>query len=296
MNAENALRLIPAMTIAEGAGVIVHRTIGTPALRSYDPFLLLDHIGSENPDDYIAGFPAHPHRGFNTLTYIIDGEMEHTDSMGNTGNLGAGGAQWMKAASGVIHSEMPKQEDGLLRGFQLWINLPAANKMDAPEYQEYPAEAFPVLEKSGYRVKVIAGSLEKTVSPIVDNITQVIFLDVLVEPDRPFHYVLPEGNTSFLYIFEGDGQINGKTVATHTLVTLDGASTAPVFTAGRQGARLILISGRPIREPIVQHGPFVMNTREEIDQAIQDYQSNSFVREKAWRHRNKPDERIEKQR
>lgn len=295
MNAENALRLIPAMTIAEGAGVIVHRTIGTPALRSYDPFLLLDHIGSENPDDYIAGFPAHPHRGFNTLTYIIDGEMEHTDSMGNTGNLGAGGAQWMKAASGVIHSEMPKQEDGLLRGFQLWINLPAANKMDAPEYQEYPAEAFPVLEKSGYRVKVIAGSLEKTVSPIVDNITQVIFLDVLVEPDRPFHYVLPEGNTSFLYIFEGDGQINGKTVATHTLVTLDGASTAPVFTAGRQGARLILISGRPIREPIVQHGPFVMNTREEIDQAMQDYQSNNFVRERAWRHRNTPDGHIEKQ-
>lgn len=296
MNTENGMRLIPAMTIAEGAGVIVHRTIGTPALRSYDPFLLLDHIGSENPDDYIAGFPAHPHRGFNTLTYIIDGEMEHTDSMGNTGNLGAGGAQWMKAASGVIHSEMPKQKAGLLRGFQLWINLPAANKMDAPEYQEYPAEAFPVVEKSGYRVKVIAGSLEKTVSPIVDTITQVIFLDVLVEPDRPFHYVLPEGNTSFLYIFEGNGQINGKTVATHTLVTLDGASTAPVFTAGRQGARFLLISGRPIREPIVQHGPFVMNTREEIDQAIQDYQSNSFVREKAWRHRNKPDERIEKQR
>lgn len=296
MNTKNGMRLIPAMTIAEGAGVIVHRTIGTPALRSYDPFLLLDHIGSENPDDYIAGFPAHPHRGFNTLTYIIDGEMEHTDSMGNTGNLGSGGAQWMKAASGVIHSEMPRQKAGLLRGFQLWINLPAANKMDAPEYQEYPAEAFPVVEKSGYRVKVIAGSLEKTVSPIVDTITQVIFLDVLVEPDRPFHYVLPEGNTSFLYIFEGNGQINGKTVATHTLVTLDGASTAPVFTAGRQGARFLLISGRPIREPIVQHGPFVMNTREEIDQAIQDYQSNSFVREKAWRHRNKPDERIEKQR
>lgn len=294
MNTENGMRLIPAMTIAEGAGVIVHRTIGTPALRSYDPFLLLDHIGSENPDDYIAGFPAHPHRGFNTLTYIIDGEMEHTDSMGNTGDLGAGGAQWMKAASGVIHSEMPKQKDGLLRGFQLWINLPAANKMDAPEYQEYPAEAFPVVEKPGYRVKVIAGSLEKTVSPIVDNITQVIFLDVLVEPDRPFHYVLPEGNTSFLYIFEGNGQINGKTVATHTLVTLNGANTAPVFTAGRQGARLILISGRPIREPIVQHGPFVMNTREEIDQAMQDYQSNRFVRERAWQHRSKSNERIKK--
>lgn len=288
MNVENAMRLIPAMIISEGAGVIVHRTIGTPALRSYDPFLLLDHIGSDNPDDYIAGFPAHPHRGFNTLTYIIDGEMEHTDSMGNTGNLGPGSAQWMKAASGVIHSEMPKQKDGLLRGFQLWINLPAANKMDAPEYQEYPAEAFPVVEKPGYRVKVIAGSLDKAASPIVDDITQVVFLDVLVEPDKPFHYALPEENASFLYVFEGNGQINGKTVAQHTLVTLGDATISPVFTAGMQGARFLLISGRPIHEPIVQHGPFVMNTRAEIDQAMHDYQSNSFVREKAWRHRNKP--------
>jgi redox-sensitive bicupin YhaK (pirin superfamily) len=294
MNAENALRLIPAMTITEGAGVIVHRTIGTPALRSYDPFLLLDHIGSKNPDDYMAGFPAHPHRGFNTLTYIIDGEMEHTDSMGNTGSLGAGSAQWMKAASGVIHSEMPRQKGGLLRGFQLWINLPAANKMDAPEYQEYPAEAFPVLEKPGYRAKVIAGGLDKALSPIADNITQVTFLDVQAEPDKPFHYVLPEENASFLYVFEGDGQVNGKTVATHTLVTLNGASTSPVFTAGRQGARFILISGRPIREPVVQHGPFVMNTRAEIDQAMRDYQSNSFVRERAWRHQGKPDGHIEK--
>jgi redox-sensitive bicupin YhaK (pirin superfamily) len=294
MNAENALRLIPAMTISEGAGVIVHRTIGTPALRNYDPFLLLDHIGSENPDDYIAGFPAHPHRGFNTLTYIIDGEMEHTDSMGNTGNLGPGSAQWMKAASGVIHSEMPKQKDGLLRGFQLWINLPAANKMDAPEYQEYPAEAFPALEKPGYRVKVIAGNLEKAVSPIVDDITQVIFLDVLMEADKLFRHALPEENTSFLYVFEGDGQINGKTVAAHTLVTLGGAGTAPVFTAGRQGARFILISGKPIHESVVQHGPFVMNTREEIDQAMQDYQSNRFVRERAWQHRSKSNERIKK--
>jgi quercetin 2,3-dioxygenase len=294
MNAEKAFQLIPAMIITEGAGVTVHRTIGTPALRSHDPFLLLDYIGSENPDDYIAGFPAHPHRGFNTLTYIIDGEMEHTDSMGNAGSLGPGSAQWMKAASGVIHSEMPRQKNGLLRGFQLWVNLPAANKMDAPEYREYPAEAFPILEETGYRVKIITGSLDSAVSPIVDDITQVIFLDVLVKPDKPFHYVLPEENGSLLYVFEGDGQINGKAVAAHTLATLGGANASSAFTAGRQGARFILISGRPIHEPVVQHGPFVMNTRAEIDQAMRDYQSNSFVRERAWQHRSKLDRRIKK--
>ena len=149
MNAQVAQsRIIPAMETMEGAGVTVHRTIGTPALRHYDPFILLDHMSSDKPEDYIAGFPSHPHRGFNTFTYMIDGDMEHKDSMGNTGNLGPGGAQWMKAASGVIHSEMPKQEDGLLRGFQLWINLPANNKFDTPEYQEYKSATFPVVKPS----------------------------------------------------------------------------------------------------------------------------------------------------
>ncbi|MER2510929.1 MAG: pirin family protein [Nitrosomonas ureae] len=151
----NSSRIIPAVAVPEGAGVIVHRTIGTPVLRDYDPFLLLDHISSNNPDDYIAGFPSHPHRGFTTFTYIIDGHMMHQDDMGNSGDLRPGSAQWMKAASGIIHSEMPQQENGLLRGFQLWINLPAANKMDPPEYQAYSAEAFPVLDTPDYTLKVL---------------------------------------------------------------------------------------------------------------------------------------------
>ncbi|MCW5618571.1 MAG: pirin family protein [Nitrosomonas sp.] len=288
MNAQATTRFIPAMTLPEGAGVTVHRTIGTPALQNYDPFLLLDYIDSNNPEDYSAGFPAHPHRGFSTLTYIIDGEMEHTDSMGNTGVLGPGSAQWMKAASGIIHSEMPRQHDGLLRGFQLWINLPASNKMDVPEYQEYTSAAFPVLEEADYRIKVISGQLSHAQSPIVDNITDVSFLDVQIKPSRQFQYALPEAHAGFLYIFEGDGQINGKTAARHTLVTLDNTDAFPVFTAGKQGARLVLISGRPIHEPIARHGPFVMNTRAEIDQAMQDFQSNSFVRDRAWMHRKKP--------
>ena len=283
----NPTRFIPAMATSEGAGVTVHRSIGVPALRNYDPFMLLDQIGSDNPDDYIAGFPSHPHRGFNTFTYMIDGDMEYKDSMGNTGNLGPGGAQWMKAASGVIHSEMPKQENGLMRGFQLWINLPAANKMDTPEYQEYKSDAFPVIETPDYNVKVVIGDFDNASSPIVDNITDVTFFDVQVKAGKNFQHNLPLANNSFLYIFEGNGQLNGKNVQLNTLLVLGDKDNVSDFIAGEQGARFLLISGKPINESIVQYGPFVMNTREEIDQAMHDYQSNNFVRDRAWFNRKK---------
>ena len=283
----NVTRLIPAMTVPEGAGVTVNRTIGTPALRNYDPFMLLDHIGSENPDDYIAGFPSHPHRGFNTFTYMIDGDMEHKDSMGNTGNLGPGGAQWMKAASGVIHSEMPKQENGLMRGFQLWINLPAANKMDEPEYQEYKSAFFPIVETSDYSAKVIIGHFADATSPIVDDITNVSYFDVQLKAGKTFKHALPTENNNFLYVFEGDGQLNSQNVPLTTLVVLGVDNNAPEFVAGNNGARFLVISGKPINESIVQYGPFVMNTREEIDQAMHDFQSNSFVRDRAWVNRKK---------
>jgi redox-sensitive bicupin YhaK (pirin superfamily) len=288
MNAQvGQSRIIQAMEVMEGGGVTVHRTIGTPALRHYDPFMMLDHISSDNPEDYIAGFPPHPHRGFNTFTYMIDGDMEHKDSMGNTGNLGPGGAQWMKAASGVIHSEMPKQEDGFLRGFQLWINLPAANKLDAPEYQEYKSAAFPVVNEIDYSIKVIIGSFDDAVSPIADDITHVFYFDVQVKPGKRFQHTLPEEHNSFLYVFEGSVQINRQTMSSHTLVTLDSDNALADFVAGEQGARFLLVSGKPINESIVQYGPFVMNTREEIDEAMRDYQSNNFVRDRAWINRNK---------
>ncbi len=275
-------RIIPAMTVKEGAGVIVNRTIGTPALRNYDPFLMLDYFGSDVPDEYIAGFPSHPHRGFNTFTYMLDGYIEHKDSMGNAGNLGPGGAQWMKAASGIIHSEMPKQENGLMRGFQLWINLPAKNKMDTPEYQEYDASAFPIVETPDYQVKVIIGKLADARAPIVDDITDVSYFDVQLKPGKQFSHILPSENRSFFYVFEGDGKLNGQSVATRTFVALGVDDNHPVFTAGGQGARFIVVSGKPINEPIVQHGPFVMNTREEIDQAMRDFESNNLVRDRAW--------------
>ena len=280
-------RFIPAMTVTEGAGVTVQRTIGTPAIRNYDPFMLLDHFSSDNPDEYIAGFPSHPHRGFSTFTYMIDGHIEHQDSMGNTGNLGPGGAQLMKAASGVIHSEMPKQDDGLMRGFQLWINLPAANKMETPEYQEYESTAFPVIETSDYRVKVLIGKFSNENSPIADDITHVSYFDVQVKAGKRFQHELPIENNSFLFVFEGSGLLHGKNVPLNTLVTLGAGDNTPNFVAGEQGARFVVISGKPINEPIVQYGPFVMNTREEIDQAMQDFQANNFVRDKAWVNRSK---------
>jgi len=285
--AVSTTRLIPAVAVPEGAGVTVHRTIGTPALRNYDPFLLLDHISSNNPEEYIAGFPSHPHRGFNTFTYIIDGHMAHQDSMGNTGDLGPGSAQWMKAASGVIHSEMPKQENGLLRGFQLWINLPAANKLDHPEYQEYSAAAFPVVETPDYRLKVLIGRFADVSAPIVDNITDVSYLDVQVQPGKHFQNHLPVENNSFLYVFEGSGQLDGHMVPLHFLVTLESDDRSFDFIVGKTGARFVVVSGKPIREPIVQYGPFVMNTREQIDQAMKDFQSNDFVRDRAWIKRDK---------
>jgi len=275
-------RFIPAMETSEGAGVTVQRSIGIPALRNYDPFMLLDQISSDNPDDYIAGFPSHPHRGFNTFTYMIDGDMEHQDSMGNTGNLGPGGAQWMKAASGVIHSEMPKQENGLMRGFQLWINLPAANKMDTPEYQEYKSGAFPLVKTADYSVKVLLGRFDDADAPIVDELTAVSYFDVQVRAGGQFRHELPAGNNSFIYVFEGDGRFNNQSIPANTLIELGSQDNVPELIAGEQGMRLLLVSGKPIDEPVVQYGPFVMNTRDEIDEAMRDYQSNNFVRDRAW--------------
>jgi len=274
-------RQIPAMEVSEGAGVTVYRTLGTPALRNLDPFMMLDYFSSDNPDEYIAGFPPHPHRGFNTFTYMIDGHMQHQDSMGNTGDLGPGSAQWMKAASGVIHSEMPQQENGLMRGFQLWINLPAANKMDSPEYQEYTADSFPVIESEGTRVKVLIGEYANQQSPIKDMITEAQYIDVEVAAGQRFEHALPQTHNTMLYLFEGDASVNGQPVAKNSLIAASHSETSFSVTANEQGARFIIVSGKPINESVVQYGPFVMNTRQEIDQAMQDYQENKLVKDKA---------------
>ncbi|MHB8346297.1 MAG: pirin family protein [Acidiferrobacterales bacterium] len=270
-------QVVPALTVSEGAGVIVYRTIGTPGLRQIDPFLMLDHFSSENPDDYIAGFPDHPHRGFITLTYMIDGHMLHKDSMGNSGDLRAGGIQWMKAASGVIHSEMPQQTNGLMRGFQLWVNLPAAEKMSPPAYQEFPAACIPEFAADGVQTRVISGEYRSRRGPVVDPHTEVTYLDMALAPNAGFSHTLPDRLNTFLYLFEGNIEIGGQEIAVHNLAVL-GPGDEIALGAGKQGARLILVAGRPLHEAAVQYGPFVMNTEQEIRQAIDDYRNNRLVR------------------
>ncbi len=280
MTVNKIRQVIPALTVTEGAGVTVHRTLGTPALRHLDPFLMLDHFSSDDPTDYIAGFPDHPHRGFITLTYMLDGHMLHKDSMGNRGDLRAGGVQWMKAASGVIHSEMPQQTDGLMRGFQLWINLPAHDKMGDPAYQELPAARIPTIEQRGAHIKVISGEYAARRGPINDPYTQVTYLDVTLAPREQFKYVFSAGLNAFIYPFEGDLKIGGTHIAAHHLVVL-GLGDELVVDAGERGSRLIVVAGRPLNEPIVQYGPFVMSSEQEIRQAVDDYRNDRLVRTKA---------------
>ena len=280
MTQRNVRIRIAATPVSEGAGVLVHRTIGTHALRHLDPFLMLDHFSNNDPKDYIAGFPDHPHRGFNTFTYMLDGHMLHQDSMGNRGDLRAGGAQWMKAASGIIHSEMPQQTDGLMRGFQLWINLPAAEKMSDPAYQEYPPDAFPTATFPGGAAKVIIGEYGGSRSPINDPNTRVQYLDVALEAGHGFRHGLEAGMTAFLYMFEGGGAVAGTNLDTHNLAVFDEGDELEV-KAGDRGARFILVAGHPLNEPIVQYGPFVMTSREEIEQALDDYRRGRLVQKKA---------------
>ena len=269
-------QFVQAVPVTEGAGVNVLRSIGTPALKNLDPFLMLDHFSSNDPDDYIAGFPPHPHRGFITFTYMLDGHMEHQDSMGNRGDLRSGGAQWMKAASGVIHSEMPRQTNGLMRGFQLWINLPSAEKMSDPAYQEFAPESIPEVCEATSKVRVLAGEYAGVHGVVHDSNTQVCYLDIHLRPGAVFVTGLNPEHVAFIYVYEGELE----DFPPHTLSVL-GAGHEVAFRAGSKGARFILVTGRPIREPIVQHGPFVMNTRAEIEQAFHEYQAGTLVRKRA---------------
>lgn len=280
MTARSVRQLIRAQAVTEGAGVTVHRTIGTPALRNLDPFLMLDHFGSDNPDEYIAGFPEHPHRGFITFTYMLDGHMQHQDSMGNRGDLNAGGAQWMKAASGVIHSEMPQQSNGLMRGFQLWINLPASEKMSDPAYQEFSAEAIPEVHAEGEHVRILLGSYAGKQGVIKDPLTDVQYLDVTLAAGRNFELTLRADDSAFVYVFEGSATLGDTALPQHSLAVL-GPGEQLALTVGADGARFIFVAGKPLHEPVVQYGPFVMNTREEINQAMRDFGDNNLVRKKA---------------
>jgi redox-sensitive bicupin YhaK (pirin superfamily) len=278
--AATVVRTVRGRAASDGAGVKLTRVIGTPELDLLDPFLMLDEFGTDRPEDYLAGFPDHPHRGFETVTYMLDGRMRHRDNHGNEGLLVPGSVQWMTAGRGLVHSEMPEQEAGRMRGFQLWVNLPAREKMTAPRYQEFAPDRIPVATPSpGVSIKVIAGKVGDVAGPIVQPATDPLYLDVSLQPGATWSHPLPDGHNAFAYVYEGDAVVgegdDARPLAHRTLGVIGGGSRF-VVAAGEAGATLILVAGRPLREPVARHGPFVMNTREELMQAFVDYQQGRF--------------------
>ncbi|HMB39788.1 MAG TPA: pirin family protein [Wenzhouxiangellaceae bacterium] len=282
----NLARTIESVATSDGAGVRLRRSLGAIRGLNMDPFLMLDEFSSDHPDDYIAGFPKHPHRGFETVTYMIDGHMRHEDHLGNRGDLGPGGVQWMTAGRGIIHSEMPQQEHGRLRGFQLWINLPAAEKMKPAAYRDIPAADVTEIELPGRGlVRVIAGGHEidgrQAAGPINADrsmATDPSYLDVALPADAAVRIPLPAGHTACVYVFQGDLHVGnpGQRLNTHSAGVLsDGDSV--LLSARSAGCRALVLAGRPLNEPVVQYGPFVMNTREQVEQAMLDYRDGRLT-------------------
>jgi len=289
MNTRTLAHVIESVPTSDGAGVKLRRSLGSQRGLHVDPFLMLDEFYSDNPDDYIAGFPPHPHRGFETVTYMLDGHMRHEDHLGNRGDLGPGSVQWMTAAHGIIHSEMPQQSEGRMRGFQLWLNLPAKEKMKPAGYRDIPAGEIPLIKLSqGGEVKVIAGSIElggKAISGPVNGggaklSTDPLYIDVRLPAGAEFSAPVAASHNVFLYAYEGNARI-GPAGATKPLparaagVLSDGEGVR--VEAGAEDVRFLLLAARPLREPVVQYGPFVMNTREEIEQAIADYRDGRLA-------------------
>ena len=266
-------RIIQSIPASDGAGVKLRRSLGQSQYARLDPFLMLDEFSSDDAADYIAGFPAHPHRGFETVTYILDGHMLHEDHLGNKGNLKSGGVQWMTAGRGIIHSEMPQQERGRMRGFQLWINLPATDKMKPASYRDLEAAEIPeVALAGGGKVRVIAGEYDGTRAPVRPGATDATYFDVHLPAGATFKHAVRDGYNAFAYVYEG--ALEG--IAEHSAAVFTTEGEVQV-KAGSQGARFLLLAGRPLGEPVVQYGPFVMNTREEIEQAIRDYQDGTLA-------------------
>ena len=265
------------MPASDGAGVKLNRIIGQPALPDLDPFLMLDEFGSDDPKAYIAGFPSHPHRGFETVTYMLAGRMRHKDNAGNEGLLGPGSVQWMTAGRGIVHSEMPEQDSGLMQGFQLWVNLPAKDKMTAPRYQDIAADRVPVADLGGgVSVRVLAGEIAGVKGPVDPGATQPIFLDVTLPAGGAATVPLPAGHNAFVYVYEGAASVGdpAEALARGRIGVLSPGDE--VRLTSDKGARLILVAGKPLREPVAKHGPFVMNTEAELRQAFEDYRAGRF--------------------
>jgi len=285
MTTRSLKRVIRGMATSDGAGVKLARTLGQSRGLYHDPFLMLDEFSSDNPGDYIAGFPAHPHRGFETVTYLLDGHMLHEDHLGNRGDLRSGGVQWMTAGRGIIHSEMPQQLEGRMRGFQLWINLPAREKMKPAGYRDIEPSRIPVVElPGGGRVKVIAGAVDiggaLTRGPIAGGATDATYLDVELAAGAEFSHPVDPGYNAFIYAYEGGLSVGAGDTARALEARSAGLLSEGeriVVTARAEGARFLVLAAKPLGEPVVQYGPFVMNTKEEIEQAIRDYQNGELA-------------------
>ena len=272
-------KIIKPITTSDGAGVKLKRSIGIPVINYFDPFLMLDEFGSENKDDYIGGFPPHPHRGIETVTYMLSGHFEHKDSTGAKGKMSSGDVQWMKTGGGIIHSEMPAMSEGKLHGFQLWINMPAKSKMNRPEYIYIDAKQIEIYKDLDKKIKIIAGKFGDIEGPVKGHNVEPIYFDVELEKDKIFNFNLPSTHNSFIYLIEGEIKIGNNKhdkVNNSTLIVL--ANGAKLNIKGLTKSKFLLVSGKPIDEPIARGGPFVMNTREEILKAIQDYHNGTFVR------------------
>lgn len=267
---------------SDGAGVKLTRVLTQNLQKRLDPFLMLDEFGSDQAGDYIAGFPDHPHRGFETVTYMLNGRMRHRDSVGNSGLLTNGGVQWMTAGRGIIHSEMPEQEDGLMHGFQLWVNLPAKNKMTAPGYQDLPSAAIPEVQlSSDVLVRVIAGAFAGVNGAVQRPDTEPLYLDVHMPADASVYIPIQDGHNAFLYPYEGEltvGQLARSVKRQQMGILSSTVGTSGIVVKAVAASRFILVAGKPLREPIVQYGPFVMNHPLEIEQAIRDYQNGQLAR------------------
>ena len=271
-------RVINGQFVTDGAGVKINRVLTQNLQRRLDPFLMLDAFGSDKPGDYIAGFPEHPHRGFETVSYMIQGSMRHRDSAGNEGLITDGGVQWMTAGRGVAHSEMPEQSDGLMEGFQLWLNLPGKDKMTAPWYRDIPSGEIPRFSTAdGVTVQVIAGASHGVQGAVQRAHTEPLYLDIDLPANATFEQPIPPGHNAFIYVFRGQAVIDEQNVPQARMAILANSAGADgVRIVAAQATRLILIAGRPLNEPIAQYGPFVMNTQDEIRQAVADFQAGLF--------------------
>jgi len=270
------VRLVRGLPATDGAGVRLNRVIGTESMPQVDPFLMLDEIRSEDPKAYIAGFPAHPHRGFETITYVLAGRLRHSDSKGHHGSIGPGEVQWMTAARGIVHSEIPEQNGGLMQGFQLWLNLPASEKMLEAKYRDIAAVDIPAVIFGTTEVKLLAGQYHGLKGPINSPTTQPFIADVKLGSDGEITLPISEEHQGFIYVFEGGVAVD-RTLVNRGQAGVIGAGNTLTLTAGEDGARALVVTGKPLNEPVARHGPFVMNTQQEIKQAFDDYQNGLFI-------------------